>query len=57
MGSESGDGRAGPAGVTNLVRISWTSVGRQGVRTGSMQDRLTPSQRAGDADRSSNYQL
>ena len=57
MGSESGDGWAGPAGVTNLVRISWTSVGRQGVRMGSMQDRLTPSQRAGDADRSSNYQL
>lgn len=30
VGSESGDGRAGPAGVTKLVRISWTSVGRRG---------------------------
>ena len=57
VGSESGDVRAGLARVTSLVRISWTPVGRRGVRTGSMQDRLTPSGRAGDADRSSNCQL
>lgn len=29
MSSESGDVRAGPARVTNLVRISWTFVGRR----------------------------